>query len=143
MAQIARDHPEPEPPFHPVLPMIGAFAPPIVPPQAGNAPLDARTPAVSSFEAPRLFQGLTFLGKLARGWDGHPLDCGGFELVLRFCRMHAPIARYQTGRMRKESTVMRHRLDGLPMLVGVLQDLVARHDACNGYVRRVTHDERA
>src|SRR5437899_3157389 len=112
MAQIARDHPEPEPPFHPVLPMIGALAPPIVPPQAGNAPLDARTPPVSSFETARLFQGLTFLGKLARGWDGHPLDGGGFELVLRFCRMHAPIARDQTRRVLQERLVMRDRLHG-------------------------------
>src|SRR2546421_7649147 len=31
--------------------------------------------------------------------------------------------------MRKERTMMCYRLDGLPMLVGMLQNLVARHDA--------------
>src|SRR2546426_4619655 len=109
--------------------MIGAFAPPIVPPQAGNAPLDARTPPVSSFEAARLFQGLTFLGKLARGWDGHPLDGGGCEFVLRFCRMHAPVTSHHVGRMFKEGSVMCHRFQRLSMLRRVLQDLVTRHDA--------------
>src|SRR5437588_6453666 len=89
MAQIARDHPESEPPFHPVLPMIGTFAPPIVPPQAGNAPLDARTPPVSSFEAPCMFQGLAFLRECACCWDRHPLDPHGRKSWLRLGGVHA------------------------------------------------------
>jgi hypothetical protein len=38
-------------------------------------------------------------------------------------------ARQQIWRMGKERLVVCHRLDGLPMLAGVRQDLVACHDA--------------
>src|SRR6266571_7292713 len=43
--------------------------------------------------------------------------------------MHASIASDQIGRMLKELLVMGHRLYRLPMFVGLLQDLVAGHDA--------------
>src|SRR6266516_2124846 len=42
--------------------------------------------------------------------------------------MHPSIPSHQIGRMFKERLVMGYGRDGLAMLVGVLQDLVARHD---------------
>ena len=46
-AQIAGDDAQAQPPLHPVLPVIGAFAPPVITPQTGNALLDARTPPIA------------------------------------------------------------------------------------------------
>src|SRR2546421_10424860 len=106
--------------------MIGAFAPPIVPPQAGNAPLDARTPAIASFEAPRMFQGLTFLRDGACCWDRHQFDPRGCKSWLRLGRVHTAVTCHETWRVLKERLVGGDRLHGLAMLLGMLQDLVTR-----------------
>src|SRR5947209_6988075 len=134
-AQIAGNDSQAQPALHPVLPVVAAFAPAKVPPQAGNAALDTRTPAIAPFPRTCPFQGFAFLRQLARSWDGHPLDSRGFELVLRFWRMHPPITCDQARRMVKERAVMAHRLDGLPMLVGMLQDLIACHDAALHFIK--------
>src|SRR5437660_1420219 len=115
--------------------MIAAFAPAKVPPQAGNAAFDARTPAIAPFPRAGVFQGLAFLRQLARGWDGYPLDPGGFELLLRVRRMYASIARHQIGGMLKERAMMGHCLDRLSMLVGVLQNLVAGDNAALDFIQ--------
>src|SRR5258708_21075571 len=128
-AQVTGNDPEVKPALHTVLPVIGAFAPAKVPPQTRNAPLDARTPAIAARRAPRALDRLAFLRELARRRDGHPLDPGGHQALLGLRRMHPPVASQQTGRMLKERLVVPHRFDGLPMLGGVFQNLVARHDA--------------
>src|SRR5258707_9640949 len=94
-AQITGDHSQAQPPLHPVLPVIDAFAPAEIPSQAGNAALDARTPAIAALPPACALQRLSFLGELARCWDGHALDSGGFEALLRFRRLHAAVARHQ------------------------------------------------
>src|SRR5260370_7766961 len=118
-----------QPEVHAVLPVIGAFAPTKVPPQTRNAPLDTRTPPIAALPAPRALERLAFLRELARCRDGHPLDPGGQQALLGFRRMHPPVASHQTRRMLKERLVVPHRFNGLPMLSGVFQNLVARHDA--------------
>ncbi len=140
-AQEAFDHPQAQPPLHPVKPVIATFAPSIVASQAGASPLDARTPPIPAFPRARVFQRLAFPRELARGWDGHPLDSGGFQLFLRFRRMHASVARHQTRRMCKEGTVVRHRLHRLPMFGGVREDLVARHDAALDFIDALPHQK--
>src|SRR5947209_10895153 len=87
-AQIAGNDSQAQPALHPVLPVVAAFAPAKVPPQAGNAALDTRTPAIAPFPRTCPFQGFAFLRQLARSWDGHPLDSRGFELVLRRSEEH-------------------------------------------------------
>ena len=108
--------------------MIGAFAPPIVPPQAGNAPLDARTPPVSSFPAACMFQGLTFLRDCACCWDRHQFDPRGRKSWLRLGGVHSAVTCHQIGWMLKERLVMRDRLGGLLNQLGtwVLYTKVAR-----------------
>src|SRR2546421_10652287 len=128
-AQVACNDPETQPPLHPVLPVISAFAPAEIAPQARDAPLDARAPAIAALPTACALQPLTFLGELARRRDGHPFDPGGFKAFLRVRRMHPPVASHQVGGMLKERLVVRHRLHRLPMLRWVFQDLVARHDA--------------
>src|SRR5258706_3819258 len=115
--------------------MIVAFAPPKVPPQAGNPPLDARTPAVPLFPPTRALQRLSFLRELAGGWDRHQLDSGGRELRLGLWGMHPPVACHQVGGMLKKRLVMGHRFDRLPMLVWVLQNLVACHDPAIDFIQ--------
>src|SRR5712691_7372345 len=101
-AQIAGDDPQAQPAFHPVLPVIGTFAPPEIPPQTRNAAFDARTPPIAPAPGARALQGLTFWRELAGGRDGHALDSGCLEALLRLCRLHASVARHQTRWMRKE-----------------------------------------
>src|SRR5260370_3893423 len=128
-AQVTGNDPQAQPAVHPVLPVIGAFAPAKVPPQSRNGPLDARTPAIAALPAARALERLAFLRELARRRDGHPLDPGGQQALLGLRRLHPPVASHQTRRMLKERLVVPHRFDGLPMLGGVFQNLVARHDA--------------
>src|SRR5260370_35541129 len=76
-AQVTGHDPQAQPELHPVLPVIGAFAPTKVPPQTRNAPLDTRTPPIAALPAPRALERLAFLRSLARCRDGHPLDPAG------------------------------------------------------------------
>jgi hypothetical protein len=46
----------------------------------------------------------------------------------------APIPGHGARRMVKERDVVCYRLDGLPMLVGMLQDLIARDDAALDFI---------
>ena len=109
--------------------MIGAFAPSIVASQTRNSPLDARTPAIPAPEGSRVFQVLTLLGELAHGWDGDLLDAGLFELGLGLSRMDPTISCDQMRWVLKHLLVVGHRFRRLPVLVGVRENLVARHDA--------------
>ena len=61
MTQIAGEHPQPEPPFHPVFPVIPASTPPVIPSQARNAPLDARTPPIPALPPARVLHCFAFL----------------------------------------------------------------------------------
>src|SRR5437660_8625136 len=128
MAQITGDHSQTQPALHPVLPVIAAYAPSIIASQARDSPLDARAPAIAAPPGARVFQRFAFLGKFAGGWDRHPLDAYGGERGLRLGRVDAAIPGHRTGRMVKERDVVCHRLDGLPMFVGTLQNLIARPD---------------
>src|SRR5260370_36667073 len=78
-AQVTGNDPQAQPPLHPVLPVIGAFAPAKVPPQTRNAPLDARTPAIAARSAPRALDRLAFLRELAPRRDGPPLGPGAHQ----------------------------------------------------------------
>ena len=73
-AQVTRHGPQTWPQLHPVLPVIGAFVPAEVPPQARNAPLDARTPPIAALPTACALDHLAFLRELARSRDGHSLD---------------------------------------------------------------------
>src|SRR5258706_4954111 len=112
-----------------------AFTPTKVPSQAGNEALDARTPAIAPPPTARALQGLPFFGELARGGNGHALDARFLQSGLRLRRMDAPIPAHQTRWMRKERLVVLHRFHRLPMLIGVLQNLVARHDAALHFIQ--------
>src|SRR6266566_7656742 len=48
--------------------------------------------------------------------------------------MDPAISGDRAGRMGKECDVVCHRLDGLPMLIGMREDLVARHDAALDFI---------
>src|SRR5260370_2744237 len=133
--EMAGDDAQGQPPLHPVLPVIATSAPAKVASEAGNAPFNACTPAIAPAPVARVLQCSSFLRELARRWNGHPLDPSGQQAFLRLCRLHAPVARYQTRRMRKERLVVRHRLNGLPMLGWVFQNLVARHDAALHFIQ--------
>src|SRR2546423_7487318 len=128
MAHITGYHSQTQPALHPFLPMIAACAPSIIASQARDSPLDARTPAIAAPPGARVFQRFAFLGKFAGGWDRHPLDACGGERGLCLGRVDAAIPGHRTGRMVKERDAVCHRLDGLPMFVGMLQNLIARHD---------------
>src|SRR5258707_8319220 len=128
-AQITGDHSQAQPPLHPVLPVIDAFAPAEIPSQTGNAALDARAPAIAPAPGARALQCLSFLRELACGRDGHAPDPSCLQALLRFRRLDAPVAGHQARRMLKDLLVVGDRLQRLSMLGGVLQDLVARHDA--------------
>src|SRR5215470_2232864 len=136
-AQVASYHPQAQPAFHPVLPVIGAFAPAKVPSQARNTALDARAPAIAPAPGARALQGLAFRRELARGRDGHTLDSGCLQALLRLSGLYASVARHQTRRMVKERLVVRHRLHGLSMFGGMREDLLARH---NPALHFVEHD---
>src|SRR5579885_193270 len=64
-AQVTGDDSQAEPALHAVEAVIGTFAPAEVAPQAGNASLDARTPAIATLPAACPFQGLALLRQLA------------------------------------------------------------------------------
>src|SRR6266567_9511424 len=49
--------------------------------------------------------------------------------------MDPPISGDRAGRMVKERDVVCHRLDGLSMLIGMLQDLVACDDATLDFIK--------
>src|SRR5512135_2972223 len=102
MAEIAGDDSQAEPPLHPVLPVIATGTPAIIASQAGDSPLDARAPTIPAPPGARVFQRFAFLGELARGWNGHPLDACGRELGLRLGRVDAAISGHGAGRMLKE-----------------------------------------
>src|SRR3989442_12326955 len=91
MAQITGDDSQAQPPFHPVLPVVAAFAPAIIASQTRNAPLDARAPAIPTPPGARVFQRFTFLGELAGGRDRHSLDASFLELGLRLGRVDAAV----------------------------------------------------
>ncbi len=76
-----------------------------------------------------MLQALTFLGELARCRNGDQLDSGGREGFLGLRRMHTSITSHQPGWAAKDLPMMLDRRGGLPMLVGLLQNLLARHDA--------------
>src|SRR5260370_26329442 len=114
-AQVTGNDPQAQPPLHPVLPVIGAFAPAKVPPQTRNAPLDARTPPIAALPAARALNRLAFLRELARRWDGYPLDPGGQQALLGLRRMHPPVASHQTRRMLTGRLVVPPRSDDLPI----------------------------
>src|ERR1700682_2300739 len=109
MAEIRGDDPQAQPPLHPLLPVIGAFAPSIIASQAGDPAQGVRTPAIAAAEAARGVQRLALLRETARSWDRHPLDSGGFQLFLCFCRMHSSVAGHQIGGMLENLLVMLHR----------------------------------
>src|SRR5258708_26791343 len=109
--------------------MIAASAPAIVAPQTRNAALDARTPAIPSFPAARALQRLSCLGEFACGRDGDQLDPCGREDLLGVGGMHAPIPGHQARCPTKHLLMMAYCFHRLLMLVGLLQDLVACHDA--------------
>src|SRR5260370_30514620 len=109
-AQVTGNDPQAQPPLHPVLPVIGAFAPAKVPPQTRNAPLDARTPPIAALPAARALERLAFLRQLARPRDGHPLDPGGRQAPLPLRRLHPPAPSHPTPRMLKHRPVVPHPL---------------------------------
>src|SRR5258708_31597796 len=74
MPEVTRDHPEAQPPLHPVWPVIGTFAPAIIAAQARDPPLDSRAPAIAAPEGACVFQRLAFLRERARGGGSHPPD---------------------------------------------------------------------
>jgi hypothetical protein len=61
VAQIAGDDAQPQPPLHPVLPMIGALTLPVVASEAGDPPFNARTPAIPAPPSARAFHRSAFL----------------------------------------------------------------------------------
>jgi hypothetical protein len=124
MSEVIGNDPQTQPAFHPLLPVIGTFAPAIIASQTRNAALDACAPAIAAPEGSRVFQSLTFFGELARSWDRHPLDAHSEEAFLGVRRMHSTIPSDQVGRMLKERAVMLHHSDRLPMLLRVFEEVV-------------------
>src|SRR5437879_5057146 len=127
MAQVTGDDAQPEPALHPLLPVIRTFAPAIIASQAGNSALDARTPAIAPPPPACLLLSLAFLGDLALRWDCHQLNPCCLQQARRLGRMHSSIACHQMRGMAQDLLVMRYRLDRLPMLMRMLQDLIASH----------------
>src|SRR5215472_10657134 len=80
-AQVARDHPQPQPPLHPISATIAALAPPIVAPQAGNTSLDPGSPPLAAPESRCAFQCPALLRCLAHCRQSHLLDACGLELL--------------------------------------------------------------
>src|SRR5260370_28453103 len=118
-AQVTGNDPQAQPALHPVLPVIGAFAPAKVPPQTRNAPLDARTPAIAALPAARALERLAFLRELARRRDGHPLDPGRQHALLRLRRLHPPVPTHHTRPLLTPHLPLPHRFEGWPMLGGL------------------------
>jgi hypothetical protein len=121
------------PAFHAIWPMVSTPAPAIVPPQARNPARTTRSPPIAALEAPGALQRLARLRECARGWDGHQLHSGSGEDSHGVGRMHTPIPGHQTRRSAKHLVMMAHRLHGLPMLVGLLQDPLS--PLCRGMAR--------
>src|SRR2546421_2664830 len=94
-------------------------------------------PALKLIPAPPgacVFQGFAFLRELAGSRDRHALDTRFLEPGLRLGRVDAAIPGHGARRMVKERDVMCHGLGSLPMLIGMLQDLIARHDASLDFI---------
>src|SRR6266851_5142309 len=134
MTQVAGDHPQAEPAFHPVLPVIPASAPAVIPSQARNAALDARAPAIPAPPGARVLQGLAFWRELAGGRDSYALDSGCLEALLRLCPVDPAISGYQVGWMLKQRAMVLHRHYGSAMLTAMLYDLEARHHAALHFI---------
>jgi len=81
-AQVRSDDAQAQPTFHPVWPVIGAFAPAEVASQAGNAAKGARALAIAPAPGTRALKHLAFVGELACSLDGHLLDLRG-QLAIR------------------------------------------------------------
>ncbi len=81
-AQVRSDDAQAQPTFHPVWPVIGAFAPAEVASQAGNAARGARALAIAPAPGTRALKRLAFVGELACSLDGHLLDPRG-QLAVR------------------------------------------------------------
>src|SRR5579885_3040169 len=126
-AQIAGDHPEAQPAFHPLSAMIAAFAPAIVAPQTGNPPLNPCSPPIAAPKGGRAFPGSTLLRCLAHRRNRHLLDPCGFELLLRIGSVDSTISGHQPRRPSKHLLMMSDRINGLPVLLRMFQDLIARH----------------
>src|SRR5712691_6625767 len=109
--------------------MRGTLTPPVVASEARDSPLDARTPAIAAPPSARAFHRTAFCRDFARCRNRHVLDSRFHQLGLCLCRVDSAISGDQVGWMLKERTVVLHRLHGLSMLMGMLQDLVAGDDA--------------
>src|SRR6266699_5961328 len=110
MAQITGDDPQAQPPLHPVLPVIGTFAPSVIASQAGDAPLDACTPAIAAPPGARVLQRSAILRELTGSRDGHPLDARSGERGLRLGRVDPTISGQQVRGMLEGLLVVLHRL---------------------------------
>src|SRR5258708_1377542 len=64
-AQVRSDDAQAQPTFHPVWPVIGAFAPAEVASQAGNAAKGARALAIAPAPGTHALKRLAFVGELA------------------------------------------------------------------------------
>src|SRR5260370_21531394 len=92
-AQVTGDDSQTQPPLHPVLPVIGAFAPPVIASQARNASLDARTPPIPAPPAARVLQRVAFLRKLAGCWNSYQLHSRSRQALLGLGGMYPPVPR--------------------------------------------------
>jgi hypothetical protein len=135
MAQETFDDPQAQPPLHPALPAIGTFAPAVIASQAGDPALDACTSALAAPPGARVLQRPAFLRERALGRDGHPLDARSGERGLRLRRVDPTISSQRVGGMLEDLLVVLHRLNGLPMLMGMFQDLIARDDATLHFIK--------
>ena len=115
-----------EPPFHPVSAVIAALAPAIIPPQTGNPPFNSRSPPVATPTGWRAFPRTTLVRRLAHSWDRHRFNARSPELLLRVSGVDPTIGGHQPRRSSKHHPMMRDRIDGLAVLFGVFQDLLAR-----------------
>src|SRR5579859_5454294 len=130
MAQVRSHHPQPQPPLHPVLPVESAFVPAIIATQTRDSALHARTPPIAAPKSSGMLKSLAFSRELARSRNGHQPDACFLQSGLCLRRVNPSISGEQSRRMLKKRLMVLHSLDSLPMLVGVGQDLITRHDAC-------------
>src|SRR5258708_34577466 len=84
MPEITGNNPQAQPAFHPLLPVVGTFAPAIIASQTRDAALNACPPAIASLPAASILSCQRCLRKLAHPGDRNLLYSSGFTDTLRF-----------------------------------------------------------